>query len=128
MQTALERLKIPGIAIGVVIDGDVVFTKGYGVRTLSDPAPVTEDPLFGIGSCSKAFTAFALGQLVDERIITWDDPVIKHLPEFRLRDIHATHHLTIRDLLSHRSGLPRHDAVWYNAQLSRKEILSDCSI
>jgi len=123
MNRALETLKIPGMAIGVVVDGKVVFTKGYGIRDFSDPLPVTENTLFAIGSCSKAFTTFALGQLVDEGMLAWDDPVIKYLPEFRLKDIHATHHLTIRDLVTHRSGLPRHDLAWYNSTFPRKEIL-----
>jgi len=124
MNRALETLKMPGMAIGVVVDGKVIFTKGYGVRNFSDPSPVTENTLFAIGSCSKAFTTFALGQLVDEGLIAWDEPVIKYLPEFRLHDIHATHHLTIRDLVTHRSGLPRHDLVWYNSDFPRQEILN----
>lgn len=124
MNRALEALRIPGMAIGVVVDGKVIFTKGYGVRNFSDPSPVTENTLFAIGSCSKAFTTFALGQLVDEGLIAWDDPVIQYLPEFRLHDIHATHHLTIRDLVTHRSGLPRHDLAWYNSDFPRQEILN----
>jgi CubicO group peptidase (beta-lactamase class C family) len=124
MNRALAILRIPGMAIGVVVDGKVLFTKGYGVRNFSDPSPVTENTLFAIGSCSKAFTTFALGQLIDEGLIAWDDPVIKYLPEFRLHDIHATHHLTIRDLVTHRSGLPRHDLAWYNSIFPRGEILN----
>lgn len=124
MQQALETLNIPGIAVGVVLDGKVVFTKGYGVRNVKDSSPVTENTLFAIGSCSKAFTAFALGQLVDEGCLTWDDPVIRYLPEFRLKDLHATHHLTLRDLVTHRSGLPRHDLAWYNSNFPRQEILN----
>ena len=124
MNQALETLRIPGMAIGVIVDGKVVFMKGYGVRNISDPSPVTENTLFAIGSCSKAFTTFALGQLVDEGRLAWDDPVIKYLPEFRLKDLHATHHLTIRDLVTHRSGLPRHDLAWYNSTFSRAEILN----
>ena len=124
MSKALETLRIPGFAVGIVVDGQVAFTKGYGVRNYSDQSPVSENTLFAIGSCSKAFTTFALGQLVDEGSISWDDPVIKHLPEFRLHDIHATHHLTIRDLVTHRSGLPRHDFVWFNSKFPRHEILN----
>lgn len=119
----LEISKIPGISVGVVLDGEVAFTKGYGVRNFSETSPITENSLFAIGSCSKAFTTFALGLLVDEGIIAWDDPVIKYIPEFRLHNIHATHHLTIRDLLTHRSGLPRHEFVWYNTKFSRSELL-----
>lgn len=124
MNQALETLQIPGIAIGIVVDGQAVFMKGYGVRDFFNPSPVTENTLFAIGSCSKAFTTFALGQLVDEGSIAWDDPVIRYLPEFRLKDLHATHHLTIRDLVTHRSGLPRHDLAWYNSKFPRKEILN----
>src|SRR5579871_1105072 len=119
----LEISQIPGISVGVVVDGKVAFTKGYGVRNFSETAPVTENSLFAIGSCSKAFTTLALGQLVDEGTIAWDDPVIKYIPEFRLHDMHATHHLTIKDLVTHRSGLPRHDFVWYNSKCSRLELL-----
>lgn len=124
MTQALQTLRIPGMAVGVVVKGQVVFMKGYGVRTFSDPLPVTENTLFAIGSCTKAFTTFALGQLVDDGLLAWDDPVIQHLPEFRLHDCHATHHLTIRDLVTHRSGLPRHDFAWYNSKFSRREILN----
>lgn len=124
MNQALETFQIPGMSVGIVVDGKVVLTKGYGVRNFSENSPVTENSLFAIGSCSKAFTTFALGQLVDEGMITWDDPVIKYIPEFRLHDIHATHHLTIKDLVTHRSGLPRHDFVWYNSKFSRSELLN----
>ncbi len=124
MNKALDTLHIPGAAVGIVVDGKVVFTKGYGLRDQSNQLPVTENTLFAIGSCSKAFTVLALGQLVDEGTIAWDDPVIKYIPEFRLHDIHATHHLTIRDLVAHRSGLPRHDFVWYNSKFPRAEFLN----
>ncbi len=124
MNRALESFRIPGMAVGIVMNGQVIFTKGYGVRKFSELTPVTENTLFAIGSCSKAFTTFALGQLVDEGAIGWEDPVIKYIPEFRLHDIHATHHLTIRDLVTHRSGLPRHDMVWYNSKFPRCEILN----
>jgi len=123
LSKAVETLRIPGAAVGIVVDGKTVFAKGYGERG-EFKGPVTENTLFAIGSCSKAFTTFALGQLVDEGTIGWDDPVIKHIPEFRLHDLHATHHLTVRDLVTHRSGLPRHDLVWYNSKFPRAEILN----
>ncbi len=124
MNKVIEISRIPGMSVGVVVDGKVVFSKGYGVRNFSETSPVTDNSLFAIGSCSKAFTTFAIGQLVDEGMIAWDDPVIKYIPEFRLHDIHATHHLTIKDLVTHRSGLPRHDFVWYNSKFSRSELLN----
>ena len=108
------------------MDGKVVFTKGYGVRNFSEPLPVTENSLFAIGSCSKAFTTFALGQLVDEEegMIAWDDPVIKYIPEFPLTRYSCHPSPTIKDIVTHRSGLPRHDFVWYNSKFSRSELLN----
>jgi CubicO group peptidase (beta-lactamase class C family) len=124
MRQAMERLHIPGIAVAVVKEGQIVMLKGYGLRDVSHASlPVTEQTLFAIGSCSKAFTAFALGQLADEGQLAWDDPVIKHIPEFRLSDIYATHHLTVKDLVAHRTGYPRHDFVWYGSTEPRVEIL-----
>ena len=124
VQETLETFKIPGGAIGVVVQGQVVFVKGYGIRDREQNLPVTENTLFAIGSCTKAFTTFALGQLVDEGVISWDDPVITHLPEFLLKDPHATHHATLRDLVTHRSGLPKHDFVWYNSDFPRSDLLN----
>lgn len=120
---ALETFHIPGVAVGIVIDGKVVLTKGYGLRDITNELPVTENTLFAIGSCTKAFTTHVLGQLADEGKISWDDPVIKYLPEFRLKDEYATYHITIRDLVTHQSGLPRHDLLWYNTDLSRNDLL-----
>ncbi|MGH9753279.1 MAG: serine hydrolase [Blastocatellia bacterium] len=102
---ALKEFEVPGLAVAVVKDGKVVLTKGYGVRRFGEPAPVDEQTLFGIASNTKAFTAAALAILVDEGKISWDDPVIKHLPGFQMHDPYVTRELTIRDLLTHRSGL-----------------------
>ena len=124
VDSTLKTFGIPGAAVGIVFEGEVVFAKGFGVRDLEQGLPVTENTLFAIGSCSKAFTTLVLGQLVDEGVISWDDPVINHIPEFRLWDQHATHKMTIRDLVTHRSGLPRHDYLWYNSELSRDELIS----
>lgn len=120
---ALELFRVPGVAVGIIIDGKVVLTKGYGFRDQSNGLPVTENTLFAIGSCTKAFTTHVLGQLADEGKISWDDPAIKYLPEFRLKDEYATCHITIRDLVTHQSGLPRHDLLWYNSALSRNDLL-----
>ena len=120
---ALETFNVPGVAVGIIMDGKVVFTKGYGFRDRTNSLPVTENTLFAIGSCTKAFTTHVLGQLADEGTISWDDPVIKYLPEFRLKDEYAAYHMTIRDLATHQSGLPRHDLLWYNSNLSRHDLL-----
>src|SRR5215475_3225441 len=102
---ALKEFEVPGLAVAIVKDGKVAITKGYGVRKLGEPAPVDEQTLFGVASNTKAFTAAALAILVDEGKISWDDPVTKHLPGFQLYDPYVTREMTIRDLLTHRSGL-----------------------
>ncbi len=101
----MAEFSVPGIAVGIVKDGQLIFAKGYGVRTIGQPATVDADTLFAIGSNTKAFTAAALAVLVDEAKIHWDDRVIDYLPDFRMWDPFVTREFTIRDLLTHRSGL-----------------------
>jgi CubicO group peptidase (beta-lactamase class C family) len=120
---ALRDWEVPGVAIAVVKGDQVVFAKGYGVRKLGDPAPVSERTLFAIGSSSKAFTAASVAMLVDEGKLKWDDPATKHLPGFELYDPYVTRELTVRDLLSHRSGLERGDLLWYGTEYDRDEVL-----
>jgi CubicO group peptidase (beta-lactamase class C family) len=120
---ALKEWEVPGVAIAVVKGDQVVLAKGYGVRKLGDPAPVDERTLFAIGSSSKAFTAAAVAMLVDEGKVKWDDPVTKYLPGFEMYDPYVTRELTVRDLLTHRSGLQRGDFLWYGTELDRDEIL-----
>ena len=117
--------KVPGFAIAIVKDDRVVFAKGYGVLELGKPTAVDENTLFAIASNSKAFTAAALAILVDEGKVKWDDKVTKYLPSFELYDPYVTRELTIRDLLSHRSGLATFggDLLWYESEYSRDEIL-----
>ncbi|MBQ1540740.1 serine hydrolase [Caulobacter sp. CCUG 60055] len=103
---AMKSFDVPGVSVGIVKDGKLVFAKGYGVRQLGGGDKVDPDTIFGIGSNSKAFTAAALAILVDEKKIKWDDKVIDHLPDFRMYDPYVTREFTIRDLLTHRSGLP----------------------
>ncbi|KZN29648.1 hypothetical protein N480_07940 [Pseudoalteromonas luteoviolacea S2607] len=102
---AMERFSIPGLAVGIVNDGKLVMAKGFGVRSYGKEARVDEHTLFGIASNSKAFTAAALAMLVEQGKLNWDDPVVKHLPEFELYSKVLTEQMTIRDLLSHRGGL-----------------------
>lgn len=104
-EKTLKTFEVPGIAVGVVKDGKLVFAKGYGVRKLGESAPVTPDTLFGIASHTKAFTSAALAILVDEGKLKWDDAVVDHLPDFQLFDPYVTREMTIRDLLCHRCGL-----------------------
>ena len=101
----LRTFDVPGIAVCVIKDGKVVHSRGYGVRSLATRQRLDENTLFGIASNSKAFTTAALGMLVDEGKISWDDKVRKYIPEFKLFDPYVTEEFTIRDLLCHRSGL-----------------------
>lgn len=123
VEKAIKDFQVPGLAIGIVVDGHVIYAKGFGYRDLEKKLPVTQETLFAIGSCTKAFTAFAIGTLVDQGKIGWDQPVIDILPEFRLWDQYATTNVTLRDLLTHRTGMPRHEFVWYNAKVSKEEML-----
>lgn len=123
VEKALKDFQVPGIAIGVVVDGHVVYAKGFGYRDVENKLPVNADTLFAIGSCTKAFTTFVAGNLVDEGKIGWDEPVIDILPEFRLWDQYATTNVTLRDLFTHRTGMPRHEFVWYNSKMSKEEML-----
>jgi CubicO group peptidase (beta-lactamase class C family) len=120
---ALKDWEAPGTAISVVKDDRGVFAKGYGVRKLGDPTPVNERTVFAIGSSSKAFTAASIAMLVDDGKVKWDDPVTKYLANFVLYDPYASHEMTLRDLLCHRSGLERGDLMWYGSSYDRNEIL-----
>ncbi len=113
---------VPGLAISIIKDGKVIFAEGFGYRDVKQNLKVTPHTLFAIGSCTKAFTATAMGMLVDEGKVEWDKPVRNYLPTFKLQDVVASERMTPRDLLTHRSGLPRHEPVWYGSPASRKEI------
>ncbi|HOS71361.1 MAG TPA: serine hydrolase [Bacteroidales bacterium] len=105
VENVMKTFDVPGIAVGIVKDGKVIHSKGYGVRSLATGQKVDSNTLFGIASNSKAFTAAALGILVDENKLYWNDRVIDYIPEFRLYDPYVTSEFTIADLLTHRSGL-----------------------
>src|SRR5579871_6649879 len=105
VQRSMKAFDVPGIAVAVIKDGKVIHSKGYGVRSLNTMQKVDENTLFGIASNSKAFTAAALGILVDEGKLKWDDKVRDYIPEFKLYNPYVTEEFTIRDLLTHRSGL-----------------------
>ncbi len=124
VEKGLKELNVPGAAIAIVKDDEVIFTKGFGHRDVEKKIPVTSDTLLAIGSSSKAFTTFAMGVLVDEGKLEWEKPVRNYIPWFRLSDPFASERLTPRDLVTHRSGLPRHDLSWYNNfEASREEFV-----
>jgi CubicO group peptidase (beta-lactamase class C family) len=102
---------VPGVALALIKDGGIVLEKGYGFRDLETQAPVTTATLFNIGSISKSFTALGIAQLVDQQQVDLDAPVIKYIPDLRLSDPQAAQTMTLRQLLSHSSGLPA-DEQW----------------
>ncbi len=104
-ERSMKAFDVPGIAVAVIKDGKVIHLKGYGVRSLRSMQKTDENTLFGIASNSKAFTAAALGILIDEGKLHWDDKVRDYIPEFKLYDPWVTEQFTIRDLLTHRSGM-----------------------
>ena len=118
----MAEWKVPGMAVAIVKDGKVIFAEGFGFRDVEQGLKVTPHTLFPIGSCSKAFTAADVGILVDEGKVGWDEPVRTYLPDFKLQDEYASEHATPRDLLSHRTGLPRHDLMWIGGQFDRREL------
>lgn len=101
----LTAFNVPGIAVAIIKDGKVVLAEGYGVKSIDTKEKVDANTLFGIASNSKAFTSAALAMLVDEGKINWDDKVVKYLPNFKMYNDYVTQEFTIRDLLTHRSGL-----------------------
>jgi CubicO group peptidase (beta-lactamase class C family) len=108
----LALWEVPGCAVGVIRDGDVLLSKGFGTKALGSDAPVTSQTLFQIGSTTKSFTAAAVGALVDDGLLEWDRPLRDSIPGFAMHDPVATERIGVRDVLSHRSGLPRHEFVW----------------
>jgi CubicO group peptidase (beta-lactamase class C family) len=126
VERTLAAFDVPGIAVGVIKDGKIELAKGYGVRKLGDPAPVTGKTLFGIASNTKAFTAAALAILVEEKKIGWDQRVIDILPWFQMSDPYVSREMRVRDLLVHRSGLALGAGdlmIFPDGDLSAKEIL-----
>ncbi len=123
LEDAAARWNVPGFGCAIVVDGEVALSRGFGVLRAGENAPVNDRSLFAIGSVSKSFTATAIAQLVDEGKLAWDDRVIDRLKDFRLFDPHVTREITVRDLLTHRSGLERGDFVWYKSGYDVEEVL-----
>lgn len=115
--------KIPGLAICIIKEGKIILAKGYGYRDLKKNLEVNKETLFPIASCTKSFTALSAGIQVDKDKLDWDTPITKYLPDFQMYDPYITENITMRDLLSHRSGMPQHYRMYFNSGLSRKEII-----
>jgi CubicO group peptidase (beta-lactamase class C family) len=120
----IAEWKVPGVSVAVVKNGKVIYAKGFGFRDVEKKLPVTTDTLFAIGSVSKSFTSLIFGVLNDEGKVDWDQPVRTYLPTFQILDPVATDHATARDLLSHRTGMPGHDLIWYSSNFSREDLFN----
>ena len=122
VEQQLVRWKVPGASVALVKDGKVILARGYGQRDLEKQLPMTADTVQPIASVTKSFTVTALATLVRDGRLAWDKPVRDFLPDFRLHSDYATQSVTLRDLVTHRTGLPRHDFAWYGSTLSREQI------
>jgi CubicO group peptidase (beta-lactamase class C family) len=120
---ALATWKVPGASVAIVRNDSVIYAKGYGVRLVGASQPVDERTIFAIGSSSKAFTAAAVAMLADDKKLALDGKASLYFPGFQLADPYASRELTVRDLLSHRSGLARGELVWYGSGYDRDEIV-----
>lgn len=119
----MAEWQVPGLAVAAVRDGELVLLAAYGERDPERGLPVTTETLFAIGSVTKTFTATGLAMLADQGRLDWDKPVRAYMPDFALMDPEASRLITPRDLVSHRSGLPRHDVLWYAEAFDRDELL-----
>jgi CubicO group peptidase (beta-lactamase class C family) len=123
IENAARTWKVPGLGLAVIRNDSVIYARGYGLREVGQPAPVTAQTVFAIGSSSKAFTAAAVAMLVDERKVSLDASPGTYLPGFQMFDPYASREMTVRDLLSHRSGLARGELAWYGSPFDRDEIV-----
>src|SRR5216684_5364882 len=120
---ALKDWKVPGVAVAVVEGDKIILQKGYGYRDAEKQLPVTPNTLFAIGSITKSFTVTALGMEMDEGKLDWDKPVRDYLPTFKMYDPLLSEQMVVRDLITHRTGLPRHDLVWYSSDFPREDLI-----
>ncbi len=123
IEAALQDWTIPGTAVTIIKNGQAVMARGFGLKDVGIGQVVDADTAFAIGSCTKSFTAAALGILVDEGKLSWDDPVVKYLPDFALYDDWITQHVTVRDMLSHRVGIQRAFYLYLKGDMPKPEIV-----
>lgn len=121
----MTEWKIPATSISIVKDGKPYYTFAFGLKNTQKSLPNTVNTLFPIASCTKSFTATALAILADEGKLDWNKPIKEYMPDFQLYDDEATKTITVRDILSHRTGLPRHDFVWLFANNDRETIFKN---
>ena len=119
----VQEWQVPGLALAVIRDGEVIYMKGYGVRDVETKEAVTTKTLFSIASCTKAFTATLAAMLVGDSLIAWDTPLHTYFPDFALYDTAVSGKVTLRDLLCHRTGIPEQEFFRMNEPSSRREVL-----
>src|SRR5215471_11972751 len=122
MEQVLQDWNAPGVAVGVVVKDKLIFAKGYGYRDYEKQLPMTANTLYQIASNTKLFTAVAVGMLVEEGKLEWDKPVRQYVPSLQFSNNTLNNTVTIRDMLAHRTGITRHDTIWYKSDFTRKEL------
>ena len=122
MAQVLKDWNVPGIGVGIVVKGKLVFAKGYGYRDYGKKLPYTPTTVQPIASNTKLFTATAVGMLVDEGKLDWDKPIRNYVPSLTFYDDYLDRTITVRDMLSHRTGITRHDLMWYKSDFTQKEL------
>jgi CubicO group peptidase (beta-lactamase class C family) len=125
MEKVLKEWNCPGAGVGIVYKNKMMFVKGYGYKDFDKKAPVTANTLFQIASNTKLFTAIAAGILVDEGKLEWDKPIKKFVPTIQFYNDELNNSVSLRDMLSHRTGVSRHDMIWYKSDLSRKDLFDN---
>ena len=123
MADGLQLWDATSVGLGVIKDGKVVLCKGYGYRDMENKTPADGDTLYQIGSCSKAFTSALCAVFVDKGLLDWDTPIREYVPDLRFYDDYTTDHCTLRDVLCHRTGVPRHEYSWYGTDFTRAQLL-----
>ncbi len=122
MEKMVKDWNVPGIGVGVVVKDRLVFAKGHGFRDYGRKLPFTPTTTVPIASNTKLFTAVAAGLLVEEGKLDWDKPVLNSVPGIRFYDDELNATVTMRDMLSHRTGITRHDSIWYKSDFTRQEL------
>ena len=124
MEKVLKDWNGPGIGVGIVMNDKLVFAKGYGYRDYEKKLPITSNTLFPIASNTKLFTAVAAGFLVEEGKLTWNRPIRESVPTIEFYNSELNNTVTLRDMLSHRTGITRHDSIWYKSDFNEKELFA----
>lgn len=123
VEAELKKWDIPSVSVGVIRGGETLFAGGFGKRDVAKDLSANADTMYQIGSCSKAFTAAVVAILVDQGKLSWDEPIRTYVPDVLLYDEFASRNCTLRDLLCHRTGMPRHEYSWYGTDFTRAELV-----